>query len=129
MQALKGLVIGLGLTIALVVGVMVWGLFKKSEDPDFKMFTFSSAEKDAEPARQAADTSRPTPPAPTGPVPAWGTISLNLPAGCAIVDMESRPGRLFVRSAATGPTVSGCARVTLIDPNTGRILGTVVGGP
>lgn len=127
MQALKGLVIVLGLIIVLVMGVLVWGLFKKSENPDFKMFTFSSGgDKAAAPAAPSGGTA---PPAPRDVQMAWGTVSLNLPAGCAIQDMSSDLGKLYVRTGSDGAPVPGCARVVVIDPATGRTLGTVMAGP
>jgi hypothetical protein len=54
---------------------------------------------------------------------------LNLPAGCAVQASQAEGGLLYVRSGPVGPRVPGCARVTVIDPATGRIIGTVTGGP
>lgn len=124
MQALKGIVIILGLTIVLAVGVLVWGLYKKSEDPGFKMFSFTASD----PAGKAPPAAGA--PAPAGVILSWGTVSLNLPTGCAVKDMTVQPGMLFVRSGAAGDApIAGCGRVTVLDPATGRVLGTVMGGP
>lgn len=128
MQALKALVIGLGLTIVLVVGVLVWGLFKKADDPEFKMFTFSSDEVTTATKSTPATTTTARPPAPTGITPSWGTVSLNLPMGCAIQDATTDLGRLYVRTGPTGTPVPRCSRITVLDPATGRILGTVTDG-
>ena len=125
MRALKGFVIVLGLTIVFVMGVMVWGLFKKSENPDFKMFTFSGLESGKTTTPSAASSV----PAPTGITASWGTVSLNLPMGCAIGRMETQPGKLFIHARPRADAVSGCSRVTVIDPDTGHVLGTIVGGP
>lgn len=124
MQALKGLVIGLGLTIVLVMGVLVWGLFKKSEDPDFKMFTFSDST-----AKKAPSATTGAPPLPQEVIPSWGSVSLNLPAGCGLHDMATGGGRLYVRTGSDGGALAGCNRVVVIDPATGRILGTVTETP
>lgn len=124
MGALKGLVIGLGLTIVLVVGLMVWGLYKKSEDPSFKMFTFSEKSTSSSSLSDGASA-----PMPSGIVPAWGTVSLNLPQGCAVTGVSAQGTRMLVLSGATDQAISSCARVTVIETGTGRILGTVVGGP
>ena len=129
MQALKGLVIGLGLTIVLVMGLIVWGLYKKSEDPDFKMFSFSSAPSDE------AKT-------PAGPAPAalptiqgkpwgkpWGTQSLGLPPGCEIAHMAVDQGRLFLHTRPVGGgTQPGCAGVTIVDPASGTVIGRIDAG-
>lgn len=128
MQALKGLVIGLGLIIVLGMGLLVWGLYKKSEDPDFKMFDLSKVIEEAkEPAptlgAPLAPAAQPMS-APTSAEP-WGNVALHLPQGCTIAEMAFDQGRLFLRSSPKGAPVGGCTRVTIIDPATGTIIGTI----
>ena len=109
MRALKSLVIGLGILIVIAMGLLVWGLFHKAGDPDFRLFAESPA-VDAAPA---------TPPA------AFGDLVVPLPAGCSIVEMRPQGRRLFLRFGPPGP----CERVVVVDTGTGVVLGTIRGNP
>ena len=118
MQALKTLVAGLGLLIVIGSGVLVWGLYQKATDPDFKMFSFGAAAPDR------AATAQPSVPA-AAPASAVGRpfadVDLGLPATCEIADMQVAAGRLFLRIGG-GP---GCERIVAVDPADGRVLGTI----
>lgn len=101
MRALKSVVIGMAVLIALGMALLVYGLAQ----PGWRPFAGSAAPK--------ADTDA----APA----AFGDLRLPLPAGCSIADMTVVGQRLFVR---TGPE-GACARIFVVDAASGTILGTV----
>ncbi len=115
MNALKGLVIGMAVLIVLGMGLLAYGLYHKATDPDFKLF----------------DLSPETSPASSGvlkPGPAFGDLELPLPEGCVISDLEADGNRLYVRTAPSGPApIRNCAKIFVIDPMGGTVLGTVSG--
>jgi hypothetical protein len=112
MQALKGLVAGLGLLIVILTAALIWGLYQKSNNPDFKPLAglFNSASPPA-PAPSAAPT----------PSAATFSTALGLPAECRIADMATTNGRLFLRIEG-GPD---CDRVIAVDPASGAVVGTI----
>lgn len=113
MQALKTLVAAMGLLIVIGICVLVWGLYQKAANPDFKMFDLGSSKSSPAPTGQ---TPSPTPAART-----FSDIDLNLPGTCEIADMEVAGGRLFLRIGGG----SACERIIAIDPADGRVLGTI----
>ena len=111
MNALKGLVIGMAVLIVLGMGLLAYGLYHKAADPDFKLFDLSS-------------------PVALKPGPAFGNLGLPLPEGCVIRDMEVDGNRLYVKTAPSGPAfIPNCAKIFVIDPVGGTVLGTVSGKP
>ncbi|MDX9859764.1 MAG: hypothetical protein RBS99_02495 [Rhodospirillales bacterium] len=112
MRALKALVIGMGVLIALVMGVMAYGLMKKASDPDFTFFDFARQPAPAVPEAVAAGN----PPAP------FGDVLLPLGPGCRIEDMRPDGGRLFLR---IGPADGVCPQIVVIDLGSGKVLGNV----
>ena len=112
MRALKALVIGMGVLIALVMGVMAYGLMKKASDPDFTFFDF--ARQPVEAAPDVAAEIRPGAP--------FGDILLPLGPGCRIEDMRPDGGRLFLR---VGPDDGACQQIVVIDLASGKIMGNV----
>ncbi|MSO70979.1 MAG: hypothetical protein EXQ88_03045 [Alphaproteobacteria bacterium] len=52
----------------------------------------------------------------------FGEMRLGLPAGCRIVEAQSGDGRLVLRIGDG----AGCDRVLLVDPVSGRVLGTIL---
>ncbi len=109
MRALKALVIGMGVLIALVMGVMAYGLMKKASDPDFTFFDF--ARKPAAASATVATTAT-----------AFGDIMLPLAPGCRIEDMRPDGGRLFLR---IGPADGACQQIVVIDLASGKVMGNV----
>jgi len=104
MQLLKGTVIGLGVLIVLAGGLLAYGLYQKSQDPGWRLF--SSA--------PAAD------PAPSSTTP-FGILSLDLPEGCLITRVRPDANRAYL---TIGPN-SACNRIVVVDITTGRIVGTI----
>lgn len=107
MQGLKALVIGMGVLIVFGMIVLVYGLMQKASDPDFSFF--GKAEKAA--------------PAPSEKIAAtpFGDISVRLPAGCRVENMQPDDGKLFVLVGPEGP----CTQIIAIELATGRFLGNV----
>ncbi len=111
MQALKGLVVGLGLLIVVAMAALAYGLYYKASHPDFTLFG------------AAPDK------APSGPVP-FGTVGVTVPEGCVIAAAEAAEGRLILRlGAAAGGQAAACQRVLVVDLASGAVLGTVEGRP
>ncbi|WP_316979801.1 hypothetical protein [Shumkonia mesophila] len=106
MHALKALVIGMGVLIALVMGVMAYGLMKKASDPDFTFFDFA----------------RPPAAADIRPGAAFGDVLVPLGPGCRIEDMKPDGNRLFLR---VGPADGACQQIVVIDLASGKIMGNV----
>ena len=106
MKALKAIVIGMGALIVLAVGLIGFGLYKKSVDPGWKLFG-----------------SRPDAPAAAiSPAPdAFGTLNLGLADDCYIEDVRPDGRRAYL---LLGPA-SVCNGVIVIDTQDGRILGRI----
>lgn len=113
MQGLKALVIGMGVLIVLLATAIGWGLWKKSQDPDFSMFGGSK------PAAEAPAAL----PAPADAGAAWGEVALPV-AGCPIDEVvpHGRLAHLRVRADFQGR----CPALFVFDPVAGRMLGSVV---
>lgn len=109
MQGLKTLVIVLGVLIVVGMALLGYGFYTK--------FAGRSAATDDE----GRKTSRQEKPAATirG---AFGDVQLELPVGCSIVEMRPATDRLYVR---TGPQ-GACERIIVLDPASGRTLGTLL---
>ncbi len=123
MRWLKSLVIVLGLLIVLGVLLLGFGFYKKTTDPDWNLFGGIAV---SPPIGQAVVNAPPA--AALGPVKpnrepltAFGTISLNLPAGCVITRFEPRRQYAYLE---IGPTPE-CNRIVLVDLKRGVILGAI----
>ena len=125
MRWLKSLVIVLGLFIVAALVALGYGFYKKATNPDWKLFG-----PDQAPAAAEAPASAPAPvisPAPaTGkpkrePLKPFGTISLNLPAGCVIEEIKPRRRYSYF---IIGPTPE-CNQVILVDMKEAKVLGSV----
>jgi len=106
MQFLKSLVIGLGVLIALGLGLLAWGFYHKTHDPAWRM--------------QASGLAGKTP-----AMAPFGALNLDLPADCFIDLVEPDGDRLYL---IIGPADHACARVVVVDAARGRILGTIKPG-
>ena len=116
MQALKALVVGMGILIVLSMTVIGYGLMKKAEDPNFKFFNSGGEETAA-----VETASGPTAPS-VGPMAPFGEIPLGLPEGCDIERAKLVGGGLM--SIEVGPA-GACDRVLVVDLPRARVLGTV----
>ncbi len=110
-KALVSLVVGLGLMIIAGLIILVWGLYQKSADPNFKMFS----ESDDKPALVRSTPA--VPPSPTEkPFPA--NVSIPLPQGYWIEEMEITSGRIIVH--ITNDTKRD--RILILDADTGAVI-------
>jgi hypothetical protein len=128
MQALKGLVAGMAILIVIAMSTIAYGLYRKSDDPDFKFFSLGGDET-------AQTTSQP----PAVPVPAttgvatasaipraFGEVMLALPQGCSISAVSGDGARIFLKIGPSGPN---CERVIVVDAANGSLLGTLKVAP
>lgn len=113
MQLLKGTVIGLGILILLAAGLLAYGFYQKSQDPEWRLFS-------------SAPQAR-TMPAPLKP---FGDIKLGLPEGCVIKRVRADGERAYVTIAGSpsGSPGGACNRIVVIDMARGEILGTIKPG-
>ncbi len=129
MRVLKGLVIGMGLLIAVGMGVFAYGLYQKISDPEFTFFAEPEDRAPAGvPAAAAIPAATPTPtatPAAVAPRAAFGTIAVPLPAGCRLARVIPEGDRLYLRIGPAGR----CERVVVVDVATGSVLGTIAVQP
>ncbi len=114
MQALKLVVVGLGVLIVISIGLLGWGFYTKL--------------KHADPADAGASAVAPplagSAPAPAPPAAAFGEVRFPLPPGCTAVEMRPAGDRLYVRTGPTGL----CERIIVFD-GAGRLLGSIVLAP
>jgi len=110
--ALKSIVIGLGLLIALGLGLLVYGFFKTGQNPNWRLFGDAKA-----PAAATAAPPRNLSP----PIAVTGDIELNLPTGCEIKDVRHLGGQIYVLTQPAGV----CGQVLIVDPQAGRVTGRI----
>jgi hypothetical protein len=103
MQGLKVLVVVMGILIVISMGLLGWGIYNR-----LAQRSVASGEK------AASATVRPS-----GDL---GESRIELPAGCAVVEMRPHADRLYLRTGPTGL----CERIIVLDAATGRVLGTFV---
>ena len=136
MHALKGVVMIMTLTIAVLMTLIVYGMYQKSQDPSFKFFDLSGDEESVStspPTPQAmpqtvpqvmpqmtGNTNTPTPNTPS--TRAFGDIIVPLPTGARITSTTLSGDRLVI-------VVSGDAQVGDqvwdIDLASGQVIGRV----
>lgn len=122
MRWLKSLVIVLGILIVLGVVLLGFGFYKKTTDPDWKLFGLSKQETAQE---MAPSPSIARPQKSSLPLKPFGNISLNLPVGCTITKLTPERRLVFLE---IGPTPQ-CNRVVIVDLSAGIILGSVSPNP
>ena len=128
MQALKGLVAGMAILIVIAMTTIAYGLYRKSDDPDFKFFSLSGESPQQE-MNQPSRLPTPQMAAPsqlTAAPKAFGDILLSLPLGCSISAVSGDGSRIFLKLGPPGPN---CERVMIVDANTGALLGTIKASP
>jgi len=123
MAWLKFIVIGMGLLIVLGIVLLGYGFYKKSSDPDWRLFGRAKPELPATVTQQPPTPPQLAQPAKPRkhPVKPFGDINLDLPDGCYISDVRPNRRRLVV---TVGPEPV-CNRVYIIDLIEGAVLGTV----
>lgn len=105
MQALKALVIFMGLLIVIGAGAVAVTLYQRLTAPDF--------------GTTADDTDTTMPAA--ARLPAFGARDLALPRGAEIEEMTAEGDRLIVRLRLA----DGTRRLLVVDLTDGRLLGTL----
>jgi hypothetical protein len=110
MQALKSLVIGLGILIVVSIGLLGWGMYTKLSTP-----------RGDDAATGSASSANVAPAVP----PAFGEVRLSVPAGCSIVEMRPSADRLFLRLGPAG----ACERIIMLDTASGKVVGSVLVTP
>ena len=133
MQALKGLVYGMGVLIVIAFILLGFGFYMRITNPEFRLFKARDATVAASPAPhdEATGASLPaaeplpaadaTEPSPAADAQGFGDVLVQLPAGCTPVEMHPDGSLLYIR---TGPA-GACARIWLIEVRTGRMLGSL----
>jgi hypothetical protein len=114
MQALKGLVVGLGILIVGGFVLLIYGFYTSLSDPEFKMSKDKGGEASAPAGERVATSPR-----------SFGESRISLPDGCTLIEMRPDGDRLYLRTGPSGL----CERVLVVDPNSGEILGTLVVKP
>jgi hypothetical protein len=100
MRVIKAVVIGLAVLIVIALGAVVWAIFNLNKPADNRPSAISDAARTSEIAE---------------------TLSLGLPAGCEIADMELNGRRLAVRTIGLGD----CVRIYIVDLTSGKVITTV----
>lgn len=138
MQALKGLVYGMGVLIVIAFILLGFGFYMRITNPDFRLFKgrdatvatspepHDAATGAALPAATTLPSAATTLPSAATPLPAagaqgFGDVVVQLPAGCTPIEMHPDGPLLYLR---TGPAGT-CARIWLIEVRTGRLLGSL----
>jgi len=119
MRALKGLVIGMGVLIAVGLTIVVVTIAMRLTGPE-----------GAEGQRAAADGGDTTPgsgaqgPGARAPGPRpFGELQLGMADSCRIAGAAATGGTLVVR--LDGPGRDGCGQLVVVDPARGRVLGRI----
>lgn len=123
MQALKGVVIIMTLTIAVLMTLIVYGMYQKSQNPDFKFFEFGGSDQAVTEPQVGAEPMASTVPATSrlgNATRAFGDISLPLAANARIVSATVAGDRLVIVSS--GPQGD---QVWVVNMATGQVLGRV----
>ncbi|HEY9164158.1 MAG TPA: hypothetical protein VIN57_06075 [Magnetovibrio sp.] len=121
MQALKGVVILMTVVIAVLMTLIVYGMYQKSQDPSFKFFDLSG-NKPSVAAPQPATSEMPAVTDGQTAQRAFGDVSLDLPTGAQIVSTSVADNRLII--VVAGP-IPGGQQVWVVDIATGQVLGRI----
>jgi hypothetical protein len=109
MQALKALVIFMGVLIVAGMALLVYGLVTRTGG------------EGREAAGAAAPALQTAVPAPAGPLTPFGTLELPIPDGCSLAGSELAGDRLVVR--VTGQVERGCQQLVIVDLASGQEIG------
>jgi hypothetical protein len=109
MRALKGIVIGMAVLIVIGLGGVGYGIYKNA----------SSLGK-----KNPAASPKSTLSMATG---VWSQdLAVSLPPGCIVKDVKTGDGRMYVIISGTSQEGKAvCSRVIVVDPASGRRLGTL----
>lgn len=105
MQALKVLVIVMGIAILAGVAVIGVAIYKRATEP------------------QDGTAAAPAPP------PAFGTVEVPIPEGCSVVETLVAGQRLILRIGPDDISGAGCDRIYVVDLASGALLGVLLTTP
>ncbi|PCI40273.1 MAG: hypothetical protein COB46_07315 [Rhodospirillaceae bacterium] len=105
------------LAIATLMTLIVYGLYQKSQNPDFKFFDFSISDAGPSAVMPVAPVS-----GTSTPVTAFGNIKLDLPAGASIVSATPSGTQLIVITSSDGTKGD---QVWVLDIATGKVLSRI----
>lgn len=106
MQAVKALVIGLGVMIVAGIGLLVYGIAQKAADPSFRLFTSRSG------GGGGSGGSGPS---------GFGEARIALPDGCSLLDLRPDGQKLYLHIGPAG----SCERIIILNSGTGQVLGSI----
>lgn len=129
MAMAKGLVIVMSFFIAVLMGLMIYGFYQKSQNPNYKMFRSDNTPRAQADAMPASGTdlgldANPSAPVQAGPTaaPEFGDIDLALPQTARVISARTQQDRLVLVIARNGETAD---LVVIIDLHSGKVLGRV----
>jgi len=122
MQALKGLVVGLGLLIVIGVLGLGYGFYVKFYKKDATLFSGAAGTPAAVSPPIAGAPPASAAKGEPSPAATFGETRLSLPEGCNVTEMRPDGRRLYLRTGPAGL----CERIILVDVATGDVLGTIV---
>ena len=123
MRWLKLLVTLLGILIVGCLMLLGYGFYKKSQNSGWQLnqlFSNKSTISSVVPAVSHAPALGPRS-APSAPPAAFGIVTLTLPVGCAVTDVNPDGERAYLTIGPPGH----CHRIVIIGSQDGRILGTI----
>jgi len=118
MRLLKSIVTLLGLLIVGGVVLLAYGFYKKSTEPEWKLF--GNSEYSPPPAISSPPRAKDQ-----APIPAFGDLTIKIPPGCFIRTARPQGNRLFITLAPRDT----CSKIFVIDLTDGRMLGTISPAP
>ena len=118
MKALKGLVLGMGILIFIILGVIAVTLYNRAAEPEGIPEGGPEDGPEGGPGKTAGVAGNKL----AGPsLPAFGTARLGLPAGAALLGMDADGGRLLLRARHA----DGGEWIHVVDLATGTTLGRI----
>ena len=121
MRWLNYLVIFFGLLIIAGLILLGYGFYKKAQTPDWRIWQLFSNGLASQHRPGALDQKTTLQPSSPTSLSAFGQINLNLPTECVATDVGTYDKGMYI---TIGPKGS-CHRIIIIDPEDGRIQGTI----
>ncbi len=106
-QALKALVIGMGILIAIGMAVLGYGIYQKAKELDL------SPKKTVLKSNQSGFKEK----------------TLPIPPGCRIIEMKPDGSRLYLRLGSESSLNRKCMMILVVDTDSGKILGSLKTAP
>jgi len=123
MAVAKALVIVMSFLIAVLMGLIIYGFYQKSQNPNYKMFRADDTpvvQADATPTAEPMQDA--TPPIPFAAGTSFGEVSLDLPDTARVISAQASDSRLVLVIARDGETAD---LVAVVDMVSGKVLGRV----